>query len=351
MSVSFFHDQPYQPPIFVPAEEGEESGRLFLTVTPAILRQSEVNSWFFLQPELKGPMSAGTFVLSLDMVMEVAVRPDFTYRYRGLLTEWGDPVSMLQALAWEAAQPGATEPDALLRVDSWLCLGVEQVHPGGVTGFRTLWDQILPQMESQGIGPKDLDFQHIEIFLNQKAEDADAGDMKIEFGEDGSRILAKWPVKDNPRLTPGTPIDEEASTQAEPLGLLAAVGRLLEGKQIPFSLKGQHGMRFSHGGKNGRWSCEAQVWEDKGTVAFYSLYPLQVEENKRATLDSWTNQANQNILVGNFAFERETGDLRFRTSTRLSSSAGMESQLKELWQENVKIFDQYYPELNRLIME
>ncbi|MEM7660228.1 MAG: YbjN domain-containing protein [Bacteroidota bacterium] len=348
MSVSFYHDQPYQPPLFVPAEESEETGHLLIQIKPAMLRQSEVNGWFFLQPELKGPMSQGTFVLSLDMVMELAVRPDLIYRYKGLLNEYGDPIHLLQGLAWEASQPGASEPDPLLKVDGWLCLGVEQQHPAGVTGFRTLWDQILPQMVSQGVGPKDLDFHHLEIFLNQKSEDADAKGLNIEFGEDGKRIMARWPLKDSDRLTPGTPIEEEERS-AKQLGLLAAVGRVLEGQHIPFALQGGDGLRFSHGGKQGRWSCEVKVWEEEGTVAFYSLYPLQATEEQQESLEAWTNQINQQLSVGSFAFERSSRDLRLRTSASFAASAGLESQLLQLWQQNVRTFDRHYQEIHRLM--
>ena len=271
MSITLYHNTPYLAPLFLAAEESEEEGRIFVEISPAILRQAEVNQWFFLQQELKGPMRGGTFVLSLNMKMELAIRPDLIFRFKGLLSEWDDPINMLQALAWEASQPGATEPDVLIKVDSWLCLGVEQQHPGGLTGFRTLWDEVLPQMQTRGIGPKDLDFTHMEIHL-KRGEKGDVPDIDIQLGEAG-QIFATWPVKDNPRLTPGTPIEEETSS-APPLGLLGSFGQMLDGKGIRYSLVGKDGLRFFHAGKKGRWSCEAKVWEDNRTIAMYSLFPV-----------------------------------------------------------------------------
>ncbi|MEM7370942.1 MAG: hypothetical protein AAF587_20170 [Bacteroidota bacterium] len=350
MSVTLYHNIPHLAPIFVAAEEGEEEGRILIQVTPAILRQAELNNWFFLQQELKGPMKGGTFVLSLGMQMELTVRPDLIYRFKGLLREWEDAITLLQALSWEASQPGATEPDILLQVDSWLCLGVIQKHPGGMTGFRTLWDDILPQMQARGIGPKDLDFNHMEIHLKKGPDggEGDAPEVDIQFGEAG-QIFAVWPVKDNPRLTPSTPIEDDQPVSSSPRGLLGAFGRMLDGKGIKYSLGEKSSLRFFHAGKNGRWSCEAKVWEDQGTVAVYSLYPLQASEETNASLTSWTNRINSEIAVGTFAFNPESGDLRFRTSANFTTQSGLEAQLSSLWKQNMSTFDSYYQEIHRLM--
>lgn len=350
MSVTLYHNIPHTAPLFVAAEEGEEEGRILIQITPAILRQAELNGWFFLQQELKGPMKGGTFVLSLGMQMELAVRPDLIYRFKGLLREWDDAITLLQALSWEASQPGATEPDILLQVDSWLCLGVIQRHPGGVTGFKTLWDDILPQMQARGVGPKDLDFNHMEIHLKKgPGEEGDSPDIDIQFGE-GGQIFAVWPVKDNPRLTPSTPIDtDDPVEQSQPLGLLGAFGRMLDGKGIKYSLGNKSSLRFFHAGKNGRWSCEARVWEDQGAVAVYSLYPLQATGDNSESLTSWTNRVNHDIPVGTFAFDSDSGDLRLRTSSSFTTHSGLEEQLHSLWQKNVSTFDFYYQEIHRLM--
>lgn len=351
MSVTLYHDIPFLAPLFLAAEEvEEEEGRLLIQISPAILRQAEVNNWFFLQQELKGPMKGGTFVLSLDMHMELAVRPDLIYRFKGLLREWDDAITLLQALAWEASQPGASEPDVLLKVDSWLCLGVTQKHPAGLTGFRTLWDEVLPQMQARGIGPKDLDFNHMEIHLkNGPDEEGNMPDVDIQFGESG-QIFAVWPVKDNPRLTPGTPIEDEPESRPT-LGLLGAFGRMLDGKNIKYSLGDKNSLRFFHAGKHGRWSCEARAWEDKGMVAVYSLYPLQASADRSDALTSWTNRTNNDLPVGTYLFDPEKGDLRFRTSSTFSSHSGLEAHLSSLWKENVSNFDSHYQEIHQLMIE
>lgn len=340
---------PYQhPPLSLPMVEGEHDEHLYLRLQPAQLRQAEVNQWFFMQEELKGPMSDGAFMLALPMIMELAVRPDLSYRHGALLREWGDTDAMLKALAWEAQQPGSAEPDILLRPDSWLCLGVAQPQPGGHTGYRTLWDRVLDHMAARGIGPKDLDFRHMLVHLDPDADDQT--DLDIQIGDGQSEVFATWPVRDNPRLTPSVPLDLDSPQRSVGQDLLGATCRLLDGRNVSYSLLGQNGLQFAHVGQHGRWRCEAKVWPEQAAVAFYSLHPLPIPAERRSAVEAWTIRRNHDCLIGTFAYDSAHRDLRLRTSATFADYTALDQRLTQLWQQNVQTFDQHYAEMTTLIM-
>lgn len=344
MSITFY--PPFFGAIQFVAEAVEEAdSHLLLHMTAAELRQAEVNDWFFLKEELKGPYSNGNFLLSLPLKMELAVRPDLIYRFNGLAREWGGGIELLQALAWEAQQPGGS-PDVLLQPDSWLCLGVEQTQPSGSTGFKTLWDKVLPEMEARGIGPKDLDFHNIQVFLNQNQTDEDGNPLNLDigFGEEG-QIFATWPVKDNPRLTPSVPLDLDDPTAVPDLNLYTAVTRFLDNKNIRYSPDLNDSLRFSHQGKSGRWSAEARVDRKQNIITFLSLHPFQANASQREAVQDWVTHQNNQLQLGSFSFDMDTGDLRFRTGASFSTPSGLEDRLQQIWLQNMYTFDKYYREI------
>ena len=102
-------------------------------------------------------------------------------------------------------------------------------------------------------------------------------------------------------------------------------------------------------GDNGKWSCYAQVREAQRQLIFYSIAPINVEENKRLSMAEFITRINYTLSIGNFELDFDDGEIRYRTSLSLEESYLDSGLVKQLIYTNVLIMDKYLPSIMKVI--
>ncbi len=62
-----------------------------------------------------------------------------------------------------------------------------------------------------------------------------------------------------------------------------------------------------------RWKFFAQVVEEQRLIAFYSVCPLDVPDDRRPEVANLLTRANYALAVGNFELDFDDGEVRFKT--------------------------------------
>ena len=102
-------------------------------------------------------------------------------------------------------------------------------------------------------------------------------------------------------------------------------------------------------GDNGKWSCYAQVREIQRQLIFYSIAPINVEENKRLSMAEFITRINYILSIGNFELDFDDGEIRYRTSISLEENYLDSGLVKQLIYTNVLIMDKYLPSIMKVI--
>jgi len=102
-------------------------------------------------------------------------------------------------------------------------------------------------------------------------------------------------------------------------------------------------LQLAFQGNNGRWLCFAQAREEMRQVVFYSVAPVQVPEDKRATISEFITRANYGLILGNFELDFADGELRYKTSIDVEDTSLNMELLQPLTFVNVSTMDRYLP--------
>ena len=111
----------------------------------------------------------------------------------------------------------------------------------------------------------------------------------------------------------------------------------------PIRISENGGLHTAYKGESGQWMCFGCTWESDGLFAFYSICPLVVPQGRLSEMAEFMTRANNNLIMGNFELNYESGEARFKTSIDVQDS----SFTVELWRPvvfaNVAIMDRYLP--------
>ncbi len=110
-------------------------------------------------------------------------------------------------------------------------------------------------------------------------------------------------------------------------------------------------LRLAFQGKNGKWNCYAQAKELEQQFVFYSIFPIQVPENKRLIISEFIARANYGMIIGNFELDFNDGEIRYKTSTNLEGNRDRLNfaLIRSLVYTNGKIMDEYLPGMMSII--
>jgi hypothetical protein len=110
--------------------------RLTFFVSPQLYQRIETEALFNLKSEVRRPLSAGDFLPSPDIEIEIGLQPN-------LLPEPIERAADANEAATYILKLSQEQPDnPLLSTESWLALSVKQQQESGETGYRTLWADI-----------------------------------------------------------------------------------------------------------------------------------------------------------------------------------------------------------------
>ncbi len=96
-------------------------------------------------------------------------------------------------------------------------------------------------------------------------------------------------------------------------------------------------------GQNGEWVCIAKIREEERQFAFYSICPLEIPADKRQAIAELVTRANFGLIVGNFEFDLDDGELRFKTSIDVEGDWLSDPLIAHLVELNLRAMDQYLP--------
>ncbi len=293
-----FHDPSDQPlevwagELAAEMAEGEITGiRLTFQVGMDTYRRIDEDSLFNLKPEARNPMAGDDFDPGRDVEIEASLDSDVL----ALLNTWADSAeqaaSYLGGLA--ETQPG----NMLLATKSWYGLYIKQEMP-------------LPPSLSE----------HGEVKAGYSTTWAH------EQGGGGDRTTASdvrmMKVMEDYFNRAGVSFDRREDEQV---------------------------LDMAYKGLNGEWLCSAFAREEEDRCGFYSILLIETPEDQNLAVSEFLTRANYNLPVGNFEFDMDNGEIRFKTSINLGG-AGLSAELfDQLVTANVAVVDQYLPGLARVI--
>lgn len=114
--------------------------------------------------------------------------------------------------------------------------------------------------------------------------------------------------------------------------LLDRVVAVLQDLEWRVELDDEHpgGMLLDPSDGDAPWPFVAEVDDADGQVAFYSLLPDEVPEQRREAVAAVLTHANYGLAVGSFEIDLSDGDVRFRTSLALGRAELDDTQLSAL---------------------
>jgi len=98
-------------------------------------------------------------------------------------------------------------------------------------------------------------------------------------------------------------------------------------------------------GDNGTWRCFGQAREELDQLLFYSMSPLNVPEDKRASVMEFLTRANYGLVLGNFEMDLNDGEVRYKTSINASADKLDADIMKPMLYANLMTLDRYLPGL------
>ena len=108
-------------------------------------------------------------------------------------------------------------------------------------------------------------------------------------------------------------------------------------------------LQMSFQGKNGKWTCYAQVKEDQCIFFFYSVCPVNVPEEKRLPMAEFLTRANYGLKIGNFEMDFSDGELRYKSSIDVENDHISQSLVSNLVYANLWTMDRYLPGILEVI--
>lgn len=108
-------------------------------------------------------------------------------------------------------------------------------------------------------------------------------------------------------------------------------------------------LRMGFSGKNGKWTCYAQAREEQQQFVFYSVCPINAQEDKRDKVAEFVTRANYGMIIGNFEMDYEDGEVRYKTSIDVEGAELVSPLIRQIVYANVIIMDRYLPGIMRCI--
>ncbi|NER00846.1 MAG: YbjN domain-containing protein [Cyanothece sp. SIO2G6] len=305
---------------------------------------------------------AHPFQSDQNIELQVCLSPDF---FPKLNTYTDDLRSYLMKLNIEAPN------HPIFLSDNWFLLQVKQSTPSGEIVYHTIWDYLNPfTLTADNIDTEEV-AEAISNYFQDWTENnlADLTSEALETAfQDLTQDLETW-VSENFTAT-----DAEDLTQ-----LFTDLGQSLENlanaddfTNFPFpkpklfdvvlhffteddwayaKIQGEPRLRLAFQGKNGNWSCYAQVNEENQKFAFYSICPSNAPEDKRGAIAEFITRANYGMVIGNFELDYSDGEIRYKTSIDVEGSILNSALIKQLVYTNVLTMDQYLPGILAVIEE
>ncbi len=110
-------------------------------------------------------------------------------------------------------------------------------------------------------------------------------------------------------------------------------------------------LQMTFQGKNGKWTCYAQVHEEQPIFFFFSVCPVNVPEEKRPIMSEFLTRANYGLKMGNYEMDFSDGEIRYKTSLNVENDQLSPAIIQNLVYANLWTMDRYLSEFFQSFME
>ena len=118
----------------------------------------------------------------------------------------------------------------------------------------------------------------------------------------------------------------------------------------PFSKIGEEtALQTAFEGKNGEWTCYVFTSEEQQYLAFYSIYPVCVVEDRRMAVAEFITRVNYGLIIGNFELDFKDGEVRFKTSIDAEGDRLSKTLVGRVVLPNVVMMDKCLPSIMKVI--
>jgi hypothetical protein len=133
--------------------------------------------------------------------------------------------------------------------------------------------------------------------------------------------------------------------------LTAVVTTFLDQKGWSYVAMGDGSLVLRYDGQHASWRCRVFVDEKRAQVAYYSLFPAVVPAERRGAVVDFITRANVGLVIGNFEFDTNRGELRYKTSIDVEGDRLTPALLTHVVHANVLTMDRYLPGLLSVIQD
>jgi hypothetical protein len=312
--------------------------RLTFQVTSEVYQQIETNALFNLKPEIRVASADVNFQLDRPIQITATLKPD---RLPDLL----DDANSAEAIANYLLQLNQEKPDhPLLNSGNWLILSVKQQQESGEVGYTTFWAMLNPAAIAAGTVSETEMRQAITDFFSNWV-----GTNLSTLAETATtQILNEVGNFFDTLADITTEAIEQIDTTNDTI-LRQLLNFFTEDDWSFTKLQGESILRTAFQGENGEWICYAQAREAQQQFVFYSLCPIAPPEDKRQAIAEFLTRANYGMTIGNFEFDFDDGEIRYKTSIDVEGDRLSLALIKRLVYANVMTLDEYLPGIQAVI--
>jgi Putative bacterial sensory transduction regulator len=137
------------------------------------------------------------------------------------------------------------------------------------------------------------------------------------------------------------------SSEGELFGMMRSF--LIEDGWTPTPVPGTNVIETGFQGENGAVFCRAHMLEEKRQIVFYSILPNKAPVDRRVQVMEFVTRANFGLGIGNFEFDLDDGEVRFKTSVDVEGGQITPTMIETLVYLNVLTTDRYLPGVNAVM--
>jgi hypothetical protein len=329
--------------------------RLTFKVNPQLYQRIETEALFNLKPEMRRPLSAGNFLPSPDIEIEIGLQPNLLPQPIERAADANEAATYILNLSQE-------QPDnPLLSTESWLALSVKQQQESGETGYRTIWADITASAFVQAAtdGSSDQVNEAIANFFKESIEanlPAVTQFATSQIAEEMTNYFKQVADTSLDGLTNSVTsiLQEELEagfkSPATDGQFFEEIVNFFEEDGWPFvQIEGEPLLQMVFQGENGKWTCYAKARDDPEQFVFYSVCPVNTPDSKRLAVAEFLTRANSGMMIGNFEMDFEDGEIRYKTSIDVEDDSLSCALIKRLVYANVMMMDAYLPGMMSVI--
>ncbi len=110
-------------------------------------------------------------------------------------------------------------------------------------------------------------------------------------------------------------------------------------------IEGKPALGMSISGENGSYALVILANEENRHLIVYSVSDTKVSYSKRKAVSEYLTRANYGLSIGNFEFDLDDGEFRYKTSINVGNSVECLSNnmIRNLMVNNIWTMDRYFP--------